>query len=109
MKKILFMGVLFMVLTPIALFAAQQGSPSIAFVNDFKGGCKIKQGAGADWADVYQNMPIYESDELKTNPGSFVEIVFDDATIIRLDQSSTLKVAQLQRDEGQGASCVQQA
>ncbi len=104
MKKTLFFAAMAVFAAINALFALQPGSPSIAFVNDFHGESTIKQGAGASWSGVYQNMPVYEGDELMTSTGSYVEIVFDDATIIRLDQNSTLKVAQLQRDNLTGIS-----
>ncbi len=71
---------------------------SIAIISDFKGGCSVKQAAASGWQSVSFGMPVYEGDEFKTDAGSFVEITFDDATLVRLDENANLKVAELKRD-----------
>jgi hypothetical protein len=72
---------------------------SIAVVSDFVGDCYVKQSGAKNYEKVLINMPVYQGDEFKTGPGSFVEITFDDASIIRLDSNTVMKIQELTRKE----------
>lgn len=73
---------------------------SIAYINDYEGDCEIKRkgkSLGEAILDIY--IPLYEGDSVITGYDSRVEIVFDDATIIKLDPNSRLIVKNLKRDK----------
>jgi|GEM_PF-2616275 len=53
---------------------------SVAIISDYEGEVLIKQ-INRDFSNVNMNMPVYEGADIKTGPGSFVEITMDDATI----------------------------
>ena len=72
---------------------------AIAVVSDFVGDCYVKQSGANNYEKVAINMPVYQGDEFKTGPGSFVEITFDDASIIRLDSNTVMKIQELTRKE----------
>jgi len=71
---------------------------SIAYINDFEGECDIRR-KGEDISEGVQDLytPLYEGDTLMTEDGAKMEIVFDDATIIKMDSNSTLSVKNLNR------------
>ena len=77
-------------------------SGSIALITDYKGGCTVKPAASADFRSVSFGMPVYEGDEFKTSAESFIEITFDDATLVRLDENAVLKLSSLKRDKQTG-------
>lgn len=73
---------------------------SIAYINDYEGDCEIKRkgkSIGEAILDIY--IPLYEGDAVITGYDSRVEIVFDDATIIKLDPNSRLVIRDLRRDK----------
>lgn len=70
---------------------------SIAIVSDYSGEVLIKPNELENFKNVELNMPVYEGDEIKTGPDSFIEITFDNASIIRIDDNSNLRVTELNR------------
>ncbi len=73
---------------------------SIAYINDFQGGCEVKRKGekiGEGVTDIY--LPLHKGDTVITEFGSSMEIVFDDATIVRLDPDSRLVIRGLKREE----------
>ncbi len=68
---------------------------SVAVVSDHGGSAKAF--TSGKWKDAEINMPLYEGDTLLTRGGSFMEVTFDDATIVRLDSNSQMKLAELKR------------
>lgn len=70
---------------------------SIAVVSDYAGSCYVKQAGAKDYKSIEINMPVYQGDEFKTGSGSFVEITFDDASIIRLDSNTVMRIQELSR------------
>jgi|DewCreStandDraft_4_1066084.scaffolds.fasta_scaffold01934_1 hypothetical protein len=73
---------------------------SIAYINDYEGDCELKRKGkdiGEAILDIY--IPLYEGDTIITGYDSRVEIVFDDATIIKLDPNSRLVIRNLKRDK----------
>ncbi len=68
---------------------------SVAVISDHSGSAKAF--TDGNWKDAEINMPLYEGDTLLTRGGSFMEVTFDDATIVRLDSNSQMKLAELKR------------
>jgi hypothetical protein len=78
---------------------------SIAYVNDYEGECELKkkgEDIGEAVSDIY--LPLYQGDTVITEDDSRMEIVFDDATIMKLDPNSRLVIKNLKR--GQTAETV---
>ena len=74
---------------------------SIAYINDYQGECElVKKGGGEPEPvqDIY--IPLYEGDSVTTGEIGSMEIVFDDATIINLDENSRLTIQSLNRGNG---------
>ncbi len=72
---------------------------SIAYINDFSGDCELKRKGkeiGEAVTDIY--LPLNEGDTVITEFGSSMEVVFDDATIIKLDPESRLVIRGLKRE-----------
>jgi hypothetical protein len=74
---------------------------SVAYVNEMTGTCEIKR-KGKEIMDEIQDLyvPLFEGDTIYTEDDSKLEIVFDDATIIKLDPNSKLLIKTLTRDNG---------
>lgn len=72
---------------------------SIAIVSDYSGNCYVKKTGAKNFTNVEINMPVYQGDEFKTDNGSFIEITFDDASIIKIDSNTVLKIDELLRKE----------
>jgi hypothetical protein len=73
---------------------------SIAYINDFHGECEIRR-KGADFADAVQDLyvPLYEGDTIATDNEATIEVVFDDATVVKLDPDSRLLIRNLSRKD----------
>lgn len=97
-KKILILSTFFLVL--ISYLNALEEDYSIAYINDYEGECEIKR-KGKDIteavADIY--MPLYEGDVVITGMGSNAEIIFDDATIVKLDPESKILIKDLTKEK----------
>lgn len=71
---------------------------SIAYINDYEGECELKrkgEGIGEAVSDIY--ISLYQGDTVITEDDSRMEIVFDDATIMKLDSNSRLIIKNLKR------------
>lgn len=109
MKK---QAVLFAVLAQFFIFYGQaaiaampqsggEENYSIAYINDFKGDCDLTQKGAGDSEpvqDIY--IPLHEGDTVTTGDSGSMEIIFDDATIINLDENSQLTIEGLKRGDG---------
>jgi hypothetical protein len=73
---------------------------SIAYINDFHGECELRR-KGADFADAVQDLyvPLYEGDTIATDNDATLEVVFDDATVVKLDPDSRLLIRNLNRKD----------
>ncbi len=69
---------------------------SVAYINDYEGECLIKR-KGQDIAEVILDIyvPLYEEDTVITETGSIAEIIFDDATVVKLDPESRMVIKSL--------------
>jgi hypothetical protein len=73
---------------------------SIAYVNDFDGDCNIIRAGTSAREDVNElYTPLYKGDTVETGPGSKAEVVFDDETVVKLDESSSIAISDIKRDE----------
>ncbi|MGD0566216.1 MAG: FecR family protein [Candidatus Goldiibacteriota bacterium] len=73
---------------------------SIAYINDFDGDCNILRAGTTQREDVNElYTPLYKGDTVETGPSSKAEIVFDDETIVKLDESSSIAIADINRDK----------
>lgn len=71
---------------------------SIAYINDYEGECELKkkgESIGEAVSDIY--ISLYEGDTVITESDSRMEIVFDDATIMKLDSNSRMVIKNLKR------------
>jgi hypothetical protein len=71
---------------------------SIAYINDYEGECELKkkgESIGEEVSDIY--ISLYQGDTVITESDSRMEIVFDDATIMKLDSNSKLVIKNLKR------------
>jgi len=100
MKKFLLLPVFTVLLSLLltASFAQNSIIDSIAIISDYEGDSMAKFAGKPDFENVRMNMPVFEGTEFKTGPGSFVEITFDDASIVRLSENTTLKLSELKRN-----------
>ena len=93
-KKMFFVSALILV---FASFAAASLLDSIAVISDFRGAVQIKKDN--KWHYAARNMPVYEETEIVTRTDSYIEITFDDATIVRIDENTNITLNALERDE----------
>jgi hypothetical protein len=75
-------------------------SDSVAVVTDYSGSCWVKHSGIGSKKRISVNMPVFEGDEFATKKGSFIEITFDDATMVRLDENATMTLNGLRRNNG---------
>lgn len=100
MKKfIISLFALSLLLQPACLVSKTDvGDYSIAYINDFDGECDLKrkgEKTAESVRDIYT--PLYAGDMVMTGSYSSAEIVFDDATIIKLGKNSKMIVRDLTR------------
>lgn len=109
-KKTAYLLILFSLLTcALTSSACAEAVPvgisdSIAVITDYKGGCGVKPMAAGEWQSASFGRPVYEGDEFRTSAESFMEITFDDATLVRLDENAALKLSSLKRDKKTGVA-----
>jgi hypothetical protein len=73
---------------------------SIAYINDYEGECELKkkgEDIGEAISDIY--VSLYQGDTVITDDDARMEIVFDDATIMKLDPNSRLVIKNLKREK----------
>lgn len=102
-KKIMFVFFAVMIVIPAANAAAKSKfntDYSIAYVNDFSGECEVKRKE-KDISEGIQDLyiPLYEGDTLSTDNDSYLEVIFDDSTILKLDPNSRLTIKSLVRQK----------
>jgi hypothetical protein len=86
--------------TPVPAAAQESFFPdnAAAYVNEVEGECQVKR-KGESYAETIKDIfiPLYEGDTVYTEIQSKLEIIFDDATIIKLDPNSKLTIKILKR------------
>lgn len=97
-KVILSLFALCFIIQPAALFSKTDSDYSIAYINDFEGECDLRRKGDKEVRAVYDIFtPLYAGDTVMTGFSSNAEIVFDDATIIKLGPNSRMSVRSLDR------------
>jgi hypothetical protein len=73
----------------------QQGVARVSLIN---GDVSTQRGDSGDWVAATVNAPVVPGDSVSTGNGARAEIELDYANIVRLDQSTTVKIADLARN-----------
>jgi Family of unknown function (DUF6600)/FecR protein len=104
MKSRLFNLVLTMALaaglaTPLAMAQDEQTQPTsgVARVSLINGDVSTQRGDSGDWVATTINAPLVLGDRISTGNGSRTEVQLDYADVIRLDQNTEAKIADLTR------------
>ncbi|MBN2755192.1 MAG: FecR domain-containing protein [Candidatus Goldbacteria bacterium] len=72
---------------------------SIAVVSDYGGEAYVTAPGAKKRANASISMPVFEGASIKTLSDSYIEITFDDATMVRLESNAELKLTELKRDK----------
>jgi hypothetical protein len=81
-----------------ACFADTGEDYSTAYVEEFTGDCSIlrhNKKVKEEISELYT--PLYEGDTVLTGPGCTAELVFDDSTMVNLDENSEMSITGLKR------------
>ncbi|HNZ30032.1 MAG TPA: hypothetical protein PKJ42_08575, partial [Candidatus Goldiibacteriota bacterium] len=71
---------------------------SVAVVSDYEGEAYVVNPGSKERVNASINMPIYEGASLKTLSDSYIEITFDNATMVRLESNTSLTLNELKRE-----------
>lgn len=95
-KHFIYIVIFFSILLISDVMAINTDDYSIAYINDYEGECLLKR-KNQDIAEVIMDIyiPLYEGDSVITETGSKAEIVFDDATVVKLDPESSIIIKNL--------------
>lgn len=77
---------------------SSQAQPSVGRISVIRGNVSIQRGDSGDWVAATVNTPIESGDRISTGDDSRAEIQLDYANVVRLDQNSTIKIADLTAD-----------
>jgi hypothetical protein len=101
MRKLIFLAVLSAVLLAwINLLPAEEKViNSVAAITEYTGDVRIKHSGDYTFNNAMIGMPVFKDDILRTGRDSFVEVTFDDASIIRLDSDSSVTISTLNKEE----------
>src|SRR5579864_185415 len=83
---------------------AQSGvqlQPGVARASLTHGDVNMQRGDSGDWVAVTLNTPLVPGDRVSTGDRSRAEVQLDFANVLRLDQNSTAKIADLSRTHAQ--------
>jgi len=78
--------------------SSSQAQPSVGRVSVIRGNVSIQRGDSGDWVAATVNTPLESGDRVSTGDDSRAEIQLDYANVVRLDQNSTVKIADLTAD-----------
>jgi hypothetical protein len=76
---------------------AQEAQPGVGRVSIINGDVSTQRGDSGDWVATTVNTPITPGDRVSTGARSRTEIQLDYANVLRLDQSTVAKIADLSR------------
>ncbi len=93
---ILIFGVLGLV-APKAARAEDEPAPGVARISLIHGDVSTQRGDSGDWVATTVNAPVVRGDKVATGARSRTEVELDYADIMRLDQRSEAKIADLSR------------
>ena len=82
---------------PVRVLAQDEPAPGVARVSLIHGDVSTMRGDSGDWAATTVNAPLVQGDKVTAGERSRAEIQLDYANILRLDQRSEVKIAELSR------------
>ncbi len=85
------------VLATVGNVRAEEQQRSVARVSLIQGDVSTLRGDSGDWVPTTVNAPLVPGDNVSTGEGSRVEVQLDYADILRLDQRTQAKIADLTR------------
>jgi hypothetical protein len=74
---------------------AQEAQPGVGRISVINGEVSLQRGDSGDWVATTVNAPVAPGDRVSTGARSRTEIQLDYANILRLDQNSVAKIADL--------------
>ena len=77
---------------------SSQAQPSVGRISVIRGNVSIQRGDSGDWVAATVNTPLESGDRISTGNDSRAEVQLDYANVVRLDQNSTVKIADLTAD-----------
>jgi hypothetical protein len=80
-----------------ASVAEDASAPGVARISVIHGDVSTMRGDSKEWVATTVNAPVVHGDSITTGPGSRTELQLDYANVLRLDQSTEAKVAELTR------------
>lgn len=83
---------------PNALRAEDKTLAGVARVSVIRGDVSTQRGDSGDWVSTTVNAPLVRGDRIGTRDDSRAEVQLDYANVLRLDQNSEVKIADLTRD-----------
>ena len=72
--------------------------PGVARISLIQGDVSTQRGDSGEWVAATQNTPLESGDSVSTGNGSSAEIQLDYANVLRLDQGSVVRIADLVRN-----------
>jgi hypothetical protein len=89
---------LLMVASVAAAYAQEaQPQPGVARISLIHGDVSVQRGDSGDWVAAGLNTPVVNDDRVSTGDRSRTELQLDFANLLRLDQRSTARVANISR------------
>lgn len=77
-----------------------EDEPFSATLVDFGGEAFLQKPGEAIWLPVEKNIPLEQSDRIKTGSNSYVEILIDDGSLLKLEENSEMTMSELSADFG---------
>jgi hypothetical protein len=85
--------------SPLHAHAVTQEEFSATLV-DFEGPVLLQRQGEEIWLPVEKDIPLEEGDRIKTAEGSSAEILFDDGSLVRVEEKSEMTIRELSADYG---------
>jgi len=79
----------------IPAFGAEERDDFSATLNDFRGEVSLQKPGEEIWLPLEKDMPLEESDRIKTGADSFAEILIDDGSLVRVEENSEIVLSEL--------------
>ena len=80
-----------------ARITQDESAPGVARISVIQGDVSTIRSDSQDWVATTVNAPVAHGDSIATGPGSRTELQLDYANVLRLDQGTEVKVADLTR------------
>lgn len=90
--------IIFLILTIFKFDYTFSEEEQIAVVVELKGGVLIKGEDEKKWEKCEENEPLFEGDLIKTEKNAFAQIIFEDESMVRLQENSILEIKKMSED-----------